>query len=124
VVRAGLLKISAGEFGVDEQQARHKLQQYQLPHPRHYVLEIVKAAHLLNASRMEFRQGVDALEVCFDGEAIEPMTVEVLLDRVFASRQTRYQQALRHLAIGLSAASGLGLKEIYVGPWKVMNWHG
>ncbi|MFU8803104.1 MAG: hypothetical protein ACNA8W_04765, partial [Bradymonadaceae bacterium] len=103
-------RISAGEFLLDESRARQKLQQFRLVNPRRYVLELVKAAHLLGATRIEFELNRRELEMRFNGEPIEPAEIENLASFVFSERRTKKQRALRHLAIAVQAAGGLHLE--------------
>ena len=58
---------SRGEFLLHQERAREKLQQFQLVSPHHYVLEFLKAAWLLNATRVEFNLDSTNSQVRFDG---------------------------------------------------------
>ena len=106
--------VSGGEFVLDEERALAKLQKFQLPSPHHYLLEFVKAAHLLGADQMNFRIAVDEVEIFFSGEALRPEELEILYSAPFSQRGEGSLRALRHLAIGANAARGLGLQEFVI----------
>ena len=106
--------MGAGEFVLDEKRALAKLQKFQLPSPHHYLLEFVKAAHLLGAEQINFRLTIDEVEVAFDGEALSPDELEILYSSPFSQRGEGSLRALRHLAIGANAARGLGLREFII----------
>ncbi|MFU8803289.1 MAG: hypothetical protein ACNA8W_05730 [Bradymonadaceae bacterium] len=108
-LKSGGEKVAAGEFVLDEDRAREKLAEFQLVDPRRCVLEFVKAAHLLGATKIEFQIDANEIEVRFDGETVTRAEFDNLASAVFARRTTSRQRALRHLAIGHSAAQGLGL---------------
>lgn len=110
-LRQGGAKVAAGEFRLDEARAREKLAQFQLVDPRRYVLEFVKAAHLLGATGIEFQMDTDELEVRFDGDLVSREEFDDLASAVFGRRATAKQRALRHLAIGQNAAQTLRLRE-------------
>jgi hypothetical protein len=98
---------ATGEFGLDRKKAREKLQKYQLKDPHHYVLELVQAAHLLGASRIAIAIDADEMEMVFDGEALRRDELEGLYDAAFSRRVDARAKALRHLAIGVTAARAL-----------------
>ncbi len=106
--------MGGGEFVLDEKRALAKLQKFQLPSPHHYLLEFVKAAHLLGAEQINFRITIDEVEVAFDGEALRPEELEIFYSAPFSQRGEGSLRALRHLAIGANAARGLGLREFII----------
>src|SRR5690554_6852379 len=99
-LRSGGAKGAAGGFRLDETQAREKLAQFQLVDPRRYVMEFVKAAHLLKTTRIEFEMDSDELEVRFDGDLVSQKEFNNLASTMFGRRVTAKERALRHLAIG------------------------
>ncbi|MFU8805243.1 MAG: hypothetical protein ACNA8W_15630 [Bradymonadaceae bacterium] len=107
-------QVGVGGFLLDEEQALRKLQEFQLVSPHKYVLELVKAAHLLGATRIEFRIDTSSLELRFDGDPLTENEVDTLFSAFFSRRQARREQGLRHLAIGINAAHGLGLRELTI----------
>lgn len=96
-----------GDFGLDRDKAREKLQKYQLKDPHHYVLELVQAAHLLGATRIIITIDADEMEMIFDGQVLTRSDLEGLYDAAFSARVDARSRALRHLAIGLTAARAL-----------------
>ncbi len=106
--------LGRGEFRLDEDRALQKLEEFQLPTPHHYVLEMVKASRLLGAESISFILGIQVVEVLFDGSPLEVRELERLYSAAFASRTTKKEEALRHLAIGVTAARGLGLRDIEI----------
>lgn len=98
---------AAGEFGLDRAKAREKMQKFQLPDPHHYVLEFVQAAQLLGATEVDFRIDADEMEMHFDGVRLTPDELEAVYEAAFSRGVDRRTRALRHLAIGLSAAQAL-----------------
>ena len=57
-----------GEFTLDRDKAREKLAEFQLPDPHRYVLEVVQAATILGATRLDFSMDADELWISFDCE--------------------------------------------------------
>ncbi|MFP4597451.1 MAG: hypothetical protein ACLFVJ_04315 [Persicimonas sp.] len=96
-----------GEFRLDREKAREKLQKFRLKDPHHYVLEFVQAAHLLGATRIAIAIDADEMEMRFDGEPLGAEQLEGLYDAPFSEDVDRKTRALRHLAIGLSAAQAM-----------------
>ncbi len=96
-----------GEFGLDAQQARAKLQQFQLEDPHHYILEWVQAAHLLGATRISIRQDANELWFWCDGQALTVSELEELYAAAFRRRANLRDLAMRRLALGMSAAQAL-----------------
>lgn len=101
--------VAQGHFSLDEKLARQKLQQFQLLDPHRYVLEFVKAAHLLQATDIRFHIDRTRLEMTFDGQPLTIYELLRLFSAPFTPHDTDRQRALRHLAIGAYAALGLGL---------------
>ncbi len=106
--------IAQGQFVLDRQRALEKLREFQLPSPYYYALEFVKAANLLGATRIDFSLSVDTVEVDFDGEEFTPEELQELYSAAFTHRRDQRQDALRHLAIGVNAAQGLGLRYLRI----------
>ncbi len=110
-LRRGTL-VGRGGFLLDKDQAIQKLQEFQLPTPYHYALEFVKASAILGADRITFDLGVTHVEGTFDGVAVSPGPLLDIYSAPFTSHETREERALRHLAIGITAARRLGLREL------------
>jgi len=60
---------SHGSFTLDREQARAKMQKFQLVDARRYVLELVQAAVLRGATQIEFEIDADDMRMRFDGAA-------------------------------------------------------
>ncbi len=106
--------ISTGEFHLDPVRAREKLREYQLPSPDHYILELVKAAHLLGAG--EFHVTLDAghTVVGFDGEFLSVEELSRLYSAAFSERRNPRNLALRHLAMAVHALEGGGASSVAI----------
>ncbi|MBA2664716.1 MAG: hypothetical protein H0U74_20685 [Bradymonadaceae bacterium] len=101
-----------GEFRLDAERAKEKMARFQLVDPHRYVLELVKAAHLLEASVIEFVIDADEMEVFFDGQTLDFEEVSDFYSAAFSARTDDRQRAVRHLAIAVNAAQALGPREI------------
>ncbi|MBA2664715.1 MAG: hypothetical protein H0U74_20680 [Bradymonadaceae bacterium] len=110
---AGRLE-AQGEFRLDAERAKEKMARFQLVDPHHYVLELVKAAHLLGAKVIEFEIDTDEMEVFFDGQTLGFDDLEDFYGAAFSSRTDDRQRAVRHMAIAASSAQALGPGEIVV----------
>lgn len=114
--RQGARKVDAGTFSLDEARAQEKLARFQLANPRRYVLEFVKAAHILGATTIDFRLERGELEVWFDAPFPETIDLEDLASAVFRRRLSPADEALRHLSVGYQAASSLRLRSFEARP--------
>lgn len=103
-----------GEFQIDRAKAREKMQKFQLPDPHSYVLEFVKAVTILGATEVHF--GIDADEMRMTCNCI-PLTdteLDNLYGAAFSKLDSERNRALRHLAIGLTAADALDLETVEI----------
>lgn len=107
-------RVDGGEFRLDEQRAREKLRNYQLPTPHYYVLEFVKAAHLMEATAFEATIGRREVEVHIDAEPPTWPELKDLYAAALGSRDEDRSRALRRLALGVNAAHGTGLGELRI----------
>ncbi len=112
--RQNAQKVAAGTFALDEDRAREKLADFQLADRRHYVLELVKAAHLLNASRIDFSVSTSESYAWFDAELPEPLDPEDLAGAIFRPRRDSADEAMRHLAIAYHAVSALRPRSVEI----------
>ncbi len=108
--------VEAGGFSLDEARAREKLAKYQLADPRRYVLEFVKAAHLLGATGIDFKVSTSQVDIFFDAPLPEAFDLETLASAAFRHRKTATDEGLRHLAIGHNAAGALRLRSFQALP--------
>lgn len=111
---AGKRVVDAGQFRLDRQRALEKLRHFQLPSPHHYILEFVKAAHLLEADRMQVKPGSDEVTVRFDGHLPTEPELQQLYSAAFSTRAGRRLEAVRHMELGINAARGSGFGRIVV----------
>jgi hypothetical protein len=114
-LRAEGRRVSGGDFSLDAESARRKLEEFRLPDPHLYVVEIVRAAHHLGASAL--RVEVDANECELHIQGVEPPVADELDDlfmHAFAPQTSPRAEALRHLALGVHGAMGLDPEQIVV----------
>ncbi len=105
-LRNGGSTSAQGMLMVDEARAREKLWKFRLANPHYYVLQFVRAASLLGASRIEFEIDTDEMSCRFDA----PLPGECLEDfwsRAYGERQDAIDQAVYQLALGLGSARAL-----------------
>lgn len=98
---------SRGAFSLDRDLARTKMRRFQLQNPAHYVLSLVHAAVLKNATRVDFHMDDDDMQVSFDGRAFTLADLEHLYGALFSVDRGPDVEALRELAIAINAASAL-----------------
>jgi hypothetical protein len=96
-----------GEFRLDPEKAREKLRLFRLPDPHRWVLEIVSAANLLGASKVEFKIDADEVEAFFDGAPFQTEDLADLFNAAFRKAQSPSDLAAKQLAIGFTAAEAL-----------------
>lgn len=102
-----------GFFTIDPVFARKKMSQFQLPHPGFFVLHLIQAAVLKDATSIEISSGRD-IRVTHDGRPFTVKELELLWSALFTPSEDPDSQALRHLAVGLNTALGLKPDEIRV----------
>lgn len=108
-------QLSQGEFVLDRDKAREKMSKFQLSDPYHYVLELVQAAHLLNAQAIRFDIDADELELILEGEALNSLSaqqLEQVYSAAFMRQQDSQRQALRHFGIALGAIGALHPQQV------------
>ncbi|MCA9661410.1 MAG: hypothetical protein KC486_23930 [Myxococcales bacterium] len=113
-LRADGVVDSQGRFTLDPAKAREKMRRFQLADPRRYVLELVQAARLRGATRIEFRIDADDMWMRFDGRPFRAEELENIYSSLFADGDDPDLQALRQLALGLNAAMGMAPKRAQV----------
>ena len=107
-------RVKSGQFRLDEKRARQKLRNFQLPSPQHYILEFLKAAHLLGATVFQARVERGSVQVRFDGQTPTRQELLELHSAAFGPRDDNRSRALRHLAIGVNSAHAAGLRELII----------
>lgn len=105
--------ISSGEFHLDPERAREKLREFQLPSPDYHILELVKTASLLGASRFVYVPDTVSV-VRFDGGPLSAGELGRLYAAAFADRRSIRNFALRHLAMAVYALEGGGATRIEI----------
>jgi hypothetical protein len=90
---------SSGEFTLSRQHAQKKLQQFTLPEPRLYVLNLVASAVSGGASHLEFRADADELWMATDARLEDPRDLQDIERLVFSSQAS---SPLKELAIALN----------------------
>src|SRR5690606_38543067 len=111
-LRADGVVDSEGRFTLDREQARSKMQRFQLADARLYVLELVQAAVLRGATAIRFDIDADDMRMRFDGEPFTAGELDDLYGSVFADGHDRRFEAVRQLAIALNAAMSMNLSHI------------
>jgi hypothetical protein len=114
--------VSDGEFTMDRERARRKMNEFQLADPRAYVLELVQAAVLKGAKRIDFDIDADDLHMVHDGAPYTLQDFEELYQAAFAPRVDEGTGARQQLAYGLSAASRLKPRFIRVMSVDAEKW--
>ncbi len=103
---------SRGEFTLDRDKAREKMRRYQLASPQAYVTELIQAAVLKGAGRIDVEVDADDTILRFDGPPFSAAELEELWGSVFATQATPEVRALRQLALGLNGAMGLNPRRV------------
>lgn len=102
-------KDSTGEFTLSQDHARKKLQEFTLPEPRLYVLNLVASAVCGGATHISFRSDADELWMSTDSQLEDPRELEVIESVLFSNRQS---SPIRELIIGLSGLLPLKPKKV------------
>ncbi len=97
---------SRGEFTLDRERARDKLQRFQLAEPARYVLLLVEAAVAQGATRVQVQIDTDDVRFEFDGTPFDRVALDALWDVLLGDPLPAYP-GLRPLALALNAAMGL-----------------
>ncbi len=109
-LRAEGIQDSHGAFTLDRDLARLKMRRFQLKNPANYVLSLVHAAVLKNATRIDFRLDDDDLYMTFDGRPFTLRELEELYAALFTRDLGPDVEALRELTIAINAAGALDTK--------------
>ncbi len=103
-----------GEFELDASKAREKMSKFQLQNPLGYVLEFVQTSYLLGAEAIDVEADSDEFQIEWVGHPVSAEQIENLYGAAFSNDPDVMVQALKHLAIGVNAASGIGLSRLVV----------
>ncbi|MBI3181656.1 MAG: hypothetical protein HYZ28_05900 [Myxococcales bacterium] len=113
-LREGAEQVGEGRFRIDEKRALAKLRDHRLADPHHYALELLRAAALSGARRVEVRIDSDDFELTFDGEPFPPAVMRDLLSHALAGERNKDDRRVRLLALGVAGALGLSPKLVKV----------
>lgn len=113
-LRGGGEVVSTGTFRIDAQRALKKLREHRLAEPHHWVLEVLRAAHLSHARRVEVRIDADDVEVTFDGKSFPRALMEDLLAQSLGAGDRDEEQRGRLLSLGVAGALALDPKWVRV----------
>ena len=102
---------SEGRFTLDAARARQKQATFALAKPESYLLKFVQAAVAARASRLAITTRRNELLLSIESEHPNLLQLEPLADALF--RLPSAPSALRHLAVGLNAASHACGQEIW-----------
>lgn len=105
---------SQGEFTLDREKARAKMQRFRLAEPARYILELVQAAVLRGAPYIRFEISETQVRMMCPAAPFSVQDFEVLYDSLFARGQGGQRQALRHLALGLCTLMAMGSARVKV----------
>lgn len=119
-LRAELLSVGKVEleatFTLAIDKAREKMEKFQLPDPRYYVLQLMQAIIASGATKVEVehRQELASyhLILAFDGPGYTRAELERLYDFIFESGRDRARDRTRELALGIVSAQALNPQEI------------
>ncbi|MBK7154043.1 MAG: hypothetical protein IPH72_20065 [Sandaracinaceae bacterium] len=100
-------KVSTGHLRVDTARAVQKLREYQLAEPASWVLEVLRAAITLGATRLTVAGDASDISISWEGGLLDDETMRTVLDELVNPGESRRDGAIRRLAIGLNTALGL-----------------
>ena len=98
--------VASGHLTLDREKARQKLQKFRLPDPHMYVLQLVRAASVLGATKIEFTVEPSTTTCVFDA-VFEEFTVDEMWGAAFEERRGIEAAALHNLALAMASAQAL-----------------
>ena len=104
----------SGVFSVDPELAVEKLREFQLSDPVRFVLCWVRAAVLLEATRVDIEVEASDVRLKFDGRILAAEELDVLWSSVMGSRKRPRTRALRELALGTNGAFSWQAKAVTI----------
>jgi hypothetical protein len=105
--------LAKGRFRVDRKRALEKMERFQLADPLAYTVELLAAAVLAGATRVEVTNDSDDFVLRWDGDGPTRDELDGLFDHLFTGGDGRGAM-LQHLAMGLLGALGQKPKWIHV----------
>jgi len=115
LLSAGKVQLEA-TFTLAIDKAREKMEKFQLPDPRYYVLQLMQAIIASGATKVEVEHRTELasyhLILAFDGPGWTKAELERLYDFIFESGRDRARDRTRELALGIVSAQALHPQEI------------
>ncbi|NDD31723.1 MAG: hypothetical protein EB084_26025, partial [Proteobacteria bacterium] len=105
---------SEGFFTLDGRKAQAKMREYALVDAHEYVLEIIRAAVVGGASRIDVTADAQGVSVSAPGWRVSDAFLEDPFAGIFLSQERNETLDWRHLAIGLNAALSLNPRAVEV----------
>jgi hypothetical protein len=99
-------RVGGGRLRVDAARAVDKLRDYQLADPALWVLEVIRAAVLAGAERIDVHGDTDDVSVGWEGRSIDPDDLTRLFDELVDPAPRADRRHLRLLATGVNTALG------------------
>lgn len=101
-------------FTVHHSKAKEKLKTFQLSNPSFYILKLVQAAVLANATEIEVSLAPHQVTLSHDGDLPQPIELKELLNYIFLSdKETdRHVRSLKRLASAVNTAVSAHAREL------------
>lgn len=112
-------KVAEGRFRIDAKRALERLKDHRFADPSHWVLEVLRAAALSGAKKVEVRTDADDVEVTFDGKPFPEDVMKDLLGQGLVAGMTPETRRARLLGLGVAGALGVGPQRLVVESGKV-----
>lgn len=113
-LREGGEKVTQGRIRVDSARALERLRKFRFAEPAHWVLEVLRAAALSDATNVSVRTDADDVHVTFDGRPFSEELMRHLLEQAFNDDRTPEERRTRLLALGVVGALGMGARFVRV----------
>ncbi len=111
-LREGGEKVTEGKLRIDSARALQRLRDFRFADPSHWVLEVLRAAVLGGATKVEVETDADDVVVRFDGAPFPADAMRHLLEKALEPGATPDERRTRLLALG--AAGALGSNAVFV----------
>ncbi|MCC6338088.1 MAG: hypothetical protein IT380_29350 [Myxococcales bacterium] len=113
-LRGAAEKVAEGRFRIDGKRALERLKDHRFAEPSHWVLEVLRAAALSGAKRLDVRTDADDVEVTFDGRPFPAEVMKDLLSQGLVAGVTPETRRARLLGLGVAGALGVPAKRLVV----------
>lgn len=104
---------STGVFTISARQAQEKLKLFQLPEPRHYVLNALASAVLGGAGSFDLQADLSRTTLRFDGATLSKDELQDLLNQLLHPSERRLQE----LGVALNACRALKVPTVELSSW-------